>query len=136
MTLVRFQPAPFPQLLSEFLNPSLAQAQRSQPAVNVIQTPTGFRLEVAAPGLAKEDFQLKMEKNVLTISAHKEQAQLAEGARFQRREFSFTAFERAFRLPESVDTDRVDAGFKNGILMVTLLNKPETKPEVKTIPID
>lgn len=136
MTLVRFQPAPFPQLLSEFLNPSLAQTQRSQPAVNVIQTPTGFRLEVAAPGLTKEDFQLKMEKNVLTISAHKEQAQLAEGTTFQRREFSFTAFERAFRLPESVDADRVDAGFKNGILTVTLLNKPETKPEVKTIPID
>ena len=104
MALVRFQPAPFPHLLAEFLNPKLAQTQFAQPAVNVIQTPTGFRLEVAAPGLSKDDFQLKIEKNLLTISAHKEQAPLVEGARFQRREFSYVTFERSFRLPETAVT--------------------------------
>lgn len=135
MTLVRFQPAPFKSLLSDFWNLPTDGSASTQPVVNILETPTGFRVELAAPGLVKEDFQVKVEKDLLTISAHKEAAHAEEGLTVHRREFSYGAFERVFRLPESIDLDKVDASFNNGILSVNLVKKPELQPVVKTISI-
>lgn len=135
MTLVRFQPALSKGLLSDFWNLPFDGAVAAQPVVNILETAEGFRLEVAAPGLAKEDFQITVEKNLLTIAAQKESAKVEESIKVHRREFAFGAFERSFRLPENLDTDNVAATFNNGILYVNLVKKPETKPAVKTIAI-
>ena len=135
MTLVRFQPAPLKGLLPDFWNLPADSAVAVQPVVNILETPDGFRLEVAAPGLTKEDFQVNVVKDILTISAQKETARTEDGIKVHRREFAYGAFERSFRLPETIDTDNVAATFNNGILYVNLKKKAETKPEVKTITI-
>lgn len=134
MTLVKFQPAPFQSILNDFRNAS-SPAFVSQPAVNILETSNGFRIELAAPGLAKEAFSLKVEKDILTISAKQENKQEEEAATFRRREFGFMSFERSFRLPETIDADAVKATFNNGILSVELTKKPEHQPVVKTIEV-
>ncbi|MCK6691468.1 MAG: Hsp20/alpha crystallin family protein [Thermoanaerobaculia bacterium] len=135
MTLVRFQHAPSKNLLSDFWNQPFDNAVAVQPVVNILETADGFRIEVAAPGLNKEDFKISVEKNLLTISAQKENARAEEGVKVHRREFAYGAFERVFRLPETIDTNQIKANFKNGILYVNLDKKAETKPAVKTIEI-
>lgn len=135
MTLVRFQPAPYKNLLPDFWNLPFEGALATQPVVNILETANGFRIEVAAPGLAKEDFRITVEKNILTVAAEKEAAKVEEGVKVYRREFAYGAFERSFRLPEIIDTNRVEATFHNGILQIQLNKKAEVKPEVKTISI-
>ena len=144
-SIAKFRPFPttkfFPNgLFDEFLNRSISDfigsdGLTNQPAVNILETADGFRLEVSAPGLTKEDFQVNVVKDLLTISAQKETARTEDGIKVHRREFAYGAFERSFRLPETIDTDNVAATFNNGILYVNLKKKAETKPEVKTITI-
>ncbi len=135
MTLVRFQPAPFKGLLNDFWNLPADSSASSQPVVNILETASGFRIDIAAPGLSKDDFQIKVEKNILTVLTQKETARTEEGTTYHRREFSYGAFERSFRLPETIDTDNIAAVFTNGILSVSLVRKPEAQPVVKTISI-
>jgi HSP20 family protein len=137
MTLVKHPSAnPYKSIFSDFfLNPVFESSAVRQPAVNIAETEKGFTLEVAAPGLNKADFTIKVEKNLLTISAKKEGKQDENGPVYRRREFAFTQLERSFRLPETIDTDQVNATLANGILYVELLKKPELVPAVKTIAI-
>jgi len=134
MSLVKFQQAPNQSIFNDFWNnatPSFA----NQPAVNILETADGFRIELAAPGLSKEDFNLKVEKDVLTISAKKESKQEEENTTYRRREFGLMSFERSFRLPETIDTEGVKAVFNKGILVVELIKKPEHHPVAKTIEV-
>lgn len=135
MTLVRFQPAPFKSLLHDIWNLPTDGSANTQPVVNILETATGFRIDIAAPGLTKNDFQLKVEKNLLTVSAQKEVAPAAEGVTYHRREFAYGTFERSFRLPDTIDTDNIAATFAHGILSVNLVKKAEVQPVVKTIAI-
>lgn len=107
----------------------------SQPAVNIVETTTGFRVDLAAPGLAKEDIAIKVEQKQLVISAKKAEENATDGETYRRREFQYNAFERTFRLPETIDTDQVKATFNNGVLSVTLEKKAEHQPVVKTVEI-
>lgn len=130
MTLVRFQPAPFRSLLHDF-----GSSTFTQPVVNILETLEGFRIELAVPGFQKDDFQIKLEKDLLTISATKAAPQPEEGVKYLRRDFSFGSFERVFRLPETIDADKLDARFTNGVLQINLLKKPEAQPVVKKIEV-
>lgn len=134
MTLVKFQPAPVRSFF-DFRSPLFNAGPYTAPAVNVIETARGFRLELAAPGLAKEDFQVKVENDVLTVSAKKETQHTEEGVQYRRREFSYSTFERAFRLPETIDANQVSAAFENGVLRIELVKKPEAQAIVKTVEI-
>lgn len=135
MTLVRFQPAPFQRLLSDFWNPAPEFEKGSQPVVNILETVAGFRLELAVPGFSKEHFQIKLEKNLLTIAANMETGPATDAVKYYRHEFKPAAFERSFRLPESIDTEKVNAHFNNGILYIDLVKKPELQPISKAIEI-
>lgn len=137
MTLVKYPAAhPFKNIFNEFfLNPAFEGKVTHQPAVNIVENEKGFQLEVAAPGFNKEDFKIAVEKNLLTISAKKETKQEENGPVYRRREFAFEQFERSFRLPETIDTDQVNAALNNGILVVDLVKKAELQPVVKTIAV-
>lgn len=100
----------------------------SVPAVNVKETETAFVLELAAPGLKKEDFKINLEKNTLTIGYQSEQGNEDATGKFTRQEFSFNSFERSFRLPKNVNTDEIKAAYTDGILTVEL-PKVEQKEE-------
>lgn len=133
MTLVKFKTAPVKTYFPESTN---TYGVLHRPAVNVSESAEGFEIELAAPGLSREDFQLKVEKDVLTISAQKQAAgETPDNGRYSRREFSFSSFERAFRLPDTIDPAAIQASYNQGILRVTLGFKPETKPVIRTIDV-
>ena len=107
----------------------------STPMVNIKETKDGYHLEVAAPGLSKENFSITMEKDLLTISAEKQTEQKQEGEKFTRKEFNFSSFKRSFTLPETIDSNNIKAAYENGILKVELFKKAEVKTEAKKIEI-
>lgn len=109
----------------------------SQPSVNIREEANLFCIEVAAPGLNKEDFRLEIENGYLKISAEKERKEEQhEEGKFMRREFNFTRFERSFRLPDTIDAEAISARYENGILLVDLPKVEAARKEpVKTIEI-
>lgn len=111
-------------ILPEFNNPAFSG---SVPAVNVVESKEGFRIEVAAPGLQKSDFKLNLEKNQLTISAQKEQKSEENEEKYTRREFKYTSFQRTFTLPNSVDGEKIEATYSDGILNIALPKREEAK---------
>jgi HSP20 family protein len=135
MTLVKFNPFQSPATFNRLYNldkfiadvfntPMYSDEVKmglATPSVNVHETEADFRLEVAAPGLAKEDFKVNIEENVLTIAAEKKvETEKKEGEKLLRREFGYTAFRRSFTLPETVSAEGITAVYENGILTLTL----------------
>lgn len=111
-------------LFNEYNSPAFAG---TIPAVNVVENEEGFRIEVAAPGLQKSDFKLNLEKNQLTISAEKEQKEENKNEKYTRKEFKYTSFQRTFTLPNTVDGDRIEANYADGILSIALPKREEAK---------
>lgn len=105
------------------------------PAVNIVEGESGFRLEVAAPGLKKEDFKINLENNVLSISAQKEQKTEENTEKYTRKEFSFNSFRRSFTLPNTIDGEKIVATYTDGVLNVELPKKEEAKKTPRLIEI-
>jgi HSP20 family protein len=99
------------------------------PAVNIRENNESFIVEMAAPGLKKEDFKVELDGNTLTISSeHKEEHEEKEGERFARREFSYQSFQRSFQLSKDVvDIDAIEAKYENGVLNLVIPKKEEAK---------
>jgi HSP20 family protein len=123
----------YPNLVNSFLskevmNELFAPAfNGSSPAVNVLETEEGYRIEVAAPGLQKSDFRLNLDQNRLTISAHKERQEEEKNQKYTRREFNYSSFRRTFTLPTTVDGERITATYTDGVLSIELPKKEEAK---------
>ena len=116
----------------------MMQQMRQQPAVNIIENDNEFRVEVSAPGMRKDDFNIDMEENRLTISAerkyeHEEKSGGGNGKesknneRYTRREFGYSQFSRSFMLPETVDPEKIDASYQDGVLKLILPKREEEK---------
>jgi len=107
----------------------------SIPAVNIRETEDSFSVEVAAPGKAKEDFDIELDNDVLTISSEdrKENESSDKEGRFTRREFSYKTFKRAFSLPDSVDNTKISASYNNGVLEIALPKREEAKVQAKRL---
>ena len=97
------------------------------PAVNISETAGDFHLELAVPGLKKEDFRISLDRNVLTISAEQQNENQEEGKRFSKKEFNYASFVRSFTLPELADPGRIEAAYKDGVLKVDIAKKEEAK---------
>ena len=99
------------------------------PAVNIKETNDNFEVEVAAPGMTKEDFKVELDNNMLTIRSEKENQNVEkEGEKYSRREFSYQSFQRTFHLPkEVVDVDHIHAKYENGLLLLLIPKKEEAK---------
>jgi HSP20 family protein len=106
-------------------------AQRSTlPAVNISENDDAFFVEVAAPGLKKEDFKVKLENDTLTISSERKQEGVNGNEKYSKREFSYQSFNRTFTLAEnSVDGDKIKAAYTDGILKIALPKREEVKPK-------
>jgi HSP20 family protein len=105
----------------------------SKPAVNIRENFSNFALELAVPGMGKEDFSIELEKDVLTINAKKsstQETELEQGEKYTRVEFNYGEFSRSFRLPESVEQKEIQANYENGILSITLPKK-EAEKDIK-----
>jgi HSP20 family protein len=99
------------------------------PAVNIRETNDTFVVEMAAPGMKKDDFRVELDGNTLTISSEKQdQRQENESERYTRREFSYQSFQRTFQLQKDVvDTDKIVARYENGVLHLEIPKKEEAK---------
>jgi HSP20 family protein len=104
------------------------EARTSSPAVNVEETEKEYRIEVAAPGLNKDDLKVSVDDGILTISSEKKVENKEEKNNFIRREFGYTSFSRSFSLPEETDLDQVSAKHKNGILTISV---PKAEVKIK-----
>lgn len=97
------------------------------PAVNVSENQNEHIVSVAAPGLNKNDFNIDIEGNMLTISCEKEEMREDEDSRHSRREYNYSSFSRSFTLPEEVMKDKIEASYQDGILKILLPKKEEAK---------
>lgn len=135
MTLVRKNTAPFlPSVFDELLNTDWVGGRtnnyiaKTTPAVNVLESDDSFTLQVAAPGLNKEDFNIELDNDVLTISSQSEDNEATqEEGKFTRREFSYASFKRSFNLPDSVNVAEIKAAYEHGVLIVGLPKREEAK---------
>jgi HSP20 family protein len=135
MTTIRVKPETarvgFPTLNNLFDNffegDFTSNAFKSIAPVNTIETKDNFTLEISAPGFEKEQIQISVDENVLTISAEKEEKKLEEGERFTRKEYSHNSFKRHFTLPKTIKVPDINAAYKNGTLIVTLPKQDEAK---------
>ncbi len=99
------------------------------PAVNIRETGDEFIIEVAVPGMNKQDFKIECDHQLLQISYNRTEERKAgtTGNDYVRREYSFESFNRSFQLPESVNTEKVNAKYEDGILRVTIAKKEEAR---------
>ena len=105
------------------------------PPVNIIEKTDQYHLELAAPGMEKTDFNIKLDGKLLTISAEKKETQTAETDKTIRKEFSYKAFKRSFTVDEKIDATNIIAKYENGILQLDLPKKEEVKNNAKEINI-
>jgi HSP20 family protein len=106
------------------------------PAVNISETDTAYDIELAVPGFKKEDFNLKVEDDVLTISAEAKTEENTEEKNYSRREYHYASFQRSFRLPDNAKDDDIKAGYTDGMLKLTIPKTTETVKATKEIKID
>ena len=105
------------------------------PAVNIVDNEGDFMIEVAAPGLQKDDFKVEIDHGILSISAEKEEKVEMEEKDFTRREFNYSSFHRSFALPENVDSESIMAKYEDGVLRLTLKKLELEVPKAKSIAI-
>jgi HSP20 family protein len=120
--------------LPSFVGPDFNR-NRNLPSVNVEETDKGYKIDVAAPGLSKKDFNINLDQNVLTISAKQESKNEKKEENFVCREFNYNSFERSFSLPEDVDASKITAGYNNGILTIEVPHSEARSKVQKTIKI-
>lgn len=102
----------------------------SIPAVNVTENKKEFKLEMAAPGFKKEDFNLEVKNGYLTIKGETKAEEEKKEEQYTRREFRFNSFTRTFALPENVKDTGIQARYTDGILKISLPKTKEEKEEV------
>ena len=101
------------------------------PAFNIKEEKDGFAIEIAAPGLKKEDFNVELKNGLLTISAEQKTEEKETKEKYIRRGFSYQSFKRSFQLPKTVDATKVSANYESGILTLALPKKEEAKELAK-----
>ena len=140
MTLIQFKnnkgvdrfprvPSVFSDFFSDFMNDELANKNvfKSVPSVNISENPSAYIVELAVPGMQKNEFKIEVENNTISISGEKKAESKDENSRFTRKEFSYTSFTRTFTMPDHVASDAISAEYVNGILKLTLPKKEEAK---------
>ena len=127
-----------PSFFDRFLNNELmdwghsnfSSTNTSLPAVNVKETDDDFVIELAAPGMDKNDFKINFKNNVLTISSEKKNENEEKSQNYTRKEFSYQSFQRSFTVSDNaVLGDKISAKYNNGILHITLPKREELKPQ-------
>jgi HSP20 family protein len=121
----------FSDLFNDLFESTVATDFRrsSVPNVNIIETDESFKLEIAVPGMKKEDFKINIENDMLTVSSEAKESNNEKNKKYTRREFSYSSFMRSFTLPEMVDSEKISAVYENGVMTIELPKKEEAKPK-------
>ena len=143
MALVRyntrdFRPVRFGSLIDRFFNDALytneGGAASFTPQVDIAETDDNFELQFAIPGINKDDITIDLEDGTLTVGGERKFEETKNEKNFHSVETRYGSFKRSFKLPENVAEDKVEASYKDGILLIQI-PKTEIKKEVKTISI-
>jgi HSP20 family protein len=118
----------FGRELFNWENTNFSSTSTTLPSVNIKEKVDSYEVEVAAPGMDKNDFNVTLDGNLLTISSVKQQNEITEESNYTRREFSYQSFQRSFELPKDVvDDEHITARYQNGLLLLTVPKKEEAK---------
>jgi HSP20 family protein len=124
----------FPSLFEDFFKPwnEFLPAGNwgrtlTTPAVNIIENKDYFQVSMAIPGMKKNDFNIDVDGNMLTISSEKEESKDDSNEKYTRKEYSFSSFSRSFTLPEEVNREKIEAVYEEGVLKLTLPKREEAK---------
>ena len=147
MNLTKFNPVQPSDSLGKWIdtlfNTTLADVMGSDntvssPSVNIIEHENHYELNLAAPGLTKQDFNISIERDHLVISAEKKSEKEETEGRFTRREYSYGSFKRSFHLDDNIKREGITAAYEDGVLKMSLPKKEESarKPSTRTIEIN
>lgn len=119
-----------PSIFNDFFdNEWMVKANATAPAINVIESDKDYKVEVAAPGMTKDDFTIHLsEDNELVITMEKKNENNQENKKYLRREFSYSKFQQGLILPDDVEKDKISANVNDGVLTIDL---PKRTPEEK-----
>lgn len=127
----------FPALMNEIFKPDwfggIENLPGKVPAVNIKENDKDFELELSVPGRSKEDFNIEVDDNVLTVSSEVKTENEVSEDNYTRREFGYASFKRAFTLPETIDEGKINASYEDGILKFTLPKRKEALPKPKRL---
>ena len=127
---------PFRSIFSDFFDNDSFFEEVAVPAVNVKEGDKNFNIELAVPGMKKDDFKISIDKGLLSISSEKKESNEEKKEKYTRKEFSYHSFKRNFTLPENVDSENVSAKYEDGVLSIVLNKKSPTKAkETKAIKV-
>lgn len=138
MNLIKRNPGNvvFPYVMDELFKDWAGGSQwvnRAVPPVNIKETEHVFTVELVVPGFKKEDFNIEVDNNLLTVSSEVKTEKTEEAAegKFTKREFIQASFKRSFKLPETINEQNINAAYQDGILAITLPKKEESLPKAK-----
>ena len=124
----------FPNVFNDFFRDwstsNFSDTNTTLPAVNIKENENEFTVDVAAPGMNKEDFQVNLENDILTISSEKKENKEDANDNYTRKEYSYMSFKRSFTLPKGiVDSEKIKATYKNGELKINIPKLEAAKPK-------
>lgn len=146
MTLVKFNPEKlnnssllpgFNDVFDSIFNDTFFSDRMTSrvPAANISESEDHFHIELAAPGLRKEDFKINLDRNVLNISVERQNEQNNTQKNYSKREYSYSSWVRSFTLPDSANAEQIEAAYTDGILMVDIAKREEAKAVRRQIEI-
>lgn len=130
-----------PSIFNDFFgNEWLAKANSNAPAINIRETESQYEVEVAAPGLTREDFKIRIEDDnqlVVTMDKQTENNSEKEEGRYLRREFYYSHFQQSMILPDNIDKEKIEARVEHGVLTIDIPKRREEEvaPAAKEIAI-
>jgi HSP20 family protein len=105
------------------------------PAVNISETEDHFHVELAAPGLKKEDFKLNLDRNMLNISVENQTERANDQKNYSKREYSYNSWVRSFTLPDTANPENIEAAYTDGVLRIDIAKREEAKAVRRQIEI-
>ncbi len=138
MTLIKRTNDLFPTFFDDFLGRDLFESNRSglsqtMPAVNIRETEDDYIVEMVSPGLNKKDFKVELDNQLLTISYEKEASKDDKNENYTKQEFSYSSYQRSFTLPKTVESNKIEARYKDGILNIIIPKKEEAKKQASRL---
>ena len=106
------------------------------PAANVRETEKEYAIELAVPGMKRDDFEIEVDENMLSVSCQKEEQIKEDKENYKRREYNFSSFSRSFRMPEAILDDKIKAQYDNGVLHITVPKAQQSVQRKKRINVE
>lgn len=135
-TLLKRASEKMPSVFDDFFKPwnewfdnggSIWNRTLTVPAVNITENKNDYTVSMAVPGMKKDDFEIDIDGNMLTISSEKEESKEEKDEKYTRKEYNYSSFSRSFTLPEEVNKEKIEAKYEDGVLKLVLPRREEAK---------